>query len=55
MQADFSTIKSMIKDVYKIKQGVAMSKPSLILGKFKSDRVWIGGEATLKNKLSIEV
>lgn len=42
------------QDIYKIRQGIAVHKPSLILGKFIKDRVWVGGEATEYRRLTVE-
>lgn len=50
-----ATDKLPKQNMYKIQQGVAINRPSLILGKFQGDRVWIGGEATVKRVLELEV
>lgn len=41
--------------IYKIEQGVAMGRTSHIYGKFVGDKVWIGGQACLLNKLTLKI
>jgi PhzF family phenazine biosynthesis protein len=43
------------QEVYKIEQGEAMGQLSSIYGKFKNDRVWIGGTAAESKHLQLQV
>lgn len=43
------------KDMYRVEQGKNMGQPSAILGTFIDGRVWIGGQAAIRDKRTVKI